>query len=101
MAIRTAIVNVRIEPAVKKEAAEIFTESGMSFSDAINAFCKETIRRQAIPFRFTARKKNPVDVSHMTKEELLADLEEAAKGPSRPFSEAMAEFEKAHGINEV
>lgn len=98
MAIRTANVNVRIEPSIKQQAAEIFTESGMSFSDAINAFCRETIRRQAIPFRFTARKKNPVDVSYMTKEELLASLEEAAKGPSRPAKEFFEEFAREHNL---
>ena len=98
MATRTANINIRIEPTVKQQAAEVFTESGLSFSDAINAFCKETIRRQSIPFRFTAKKRNPVDISHMTKEEFMTTLREAEKGPSRPFEEARADFEREHGF---
>lgn len=98
MATRTANVNIRIEPAIKQQAADVFSECGLSFSDAINAFCRETIRRQSIPFRFTAKKRNPVDISNMTKEEFLTSLKEAEKGASRPAEEFFEEFARERDL---
>ena len=94
MAIRTAVVNVRMEPSVKKDAALVFEEAGLSFSDAVNAFCKETIRRQSIPFRFTARKTNPVDVSRKSSEELWKDINHAAKQPTMSYDSFRKKIER-------
>lgn len=96
MAIRTAVINVRMEPSVKKQAATVFSEAGLSFSDAVNAFCKETIRRQSIPFRFTARKTNPVDISKKTKEELWSEIHRAEKQLPQSFDKSVTQFKKEH-----
>lgn len=95
MALRTANVNIRIEPAVKMQAAEIFTGSGLSFSDAVNAFCKETIKRNAIPFRFSARKEHPLDMSKMTDEEVAKKFERGAHSSAFPAKAAFAEIQEA------
>lgn len=101
MAIKTAVINVRMEPSVKKEAASVFSEAGLSFSDAVNAFCRETIRRQSIPFRFTARKNSPVDVSKKSSAELWTDIKHAEKQNSEPFDTARQKFEQEHSyLNE-
>ena len=47
---RTATINVRIEPEVKKEAEEIFAQWGLSLSDAISLYLRKTIMTQGIPF---------------------------------------------------
>lgn len=98
---KTAVVNIRMEPTLKQEAAEIFSESGLSFSDAITAFCRETVNRQVIPIHFTARRNNPADVSSLTKKELWAKIKESEKEEFEPFEIAMTNFEKEHGLNEA
>ena len=96
MALKTAVINVRMEPTVKEQAGLVFSEAGLSFSDAVNAFCKEAIRRQSIPFRFTARKANPVDVSRKTKEELWNEIKNAEKGKFVPYDASRRKFEEEH-----
>lgn len=99
MATRTAVVNVRMEPLLKQQASDVFSESGLSFSDAVNAFCKEAVRRGTIPFRFTARKRDPLDVSEWSREELLAALQKAERSKSVPYETAKVQFEQEMGIS--
>lgn len=47
---KTANINIRIEPEVKKEAEELFGSFGISVTDAINIFLRQSIMRQGFPF---------------------------------------------------
>lgn len=44
-------VQVRLEPGVKKQAAELFSRLGLSTSDAIRMFINQAIEEQGLPFR--------------------------------------------------
>ena len=94
MAIKTATINVRMEPTLKEQATDVFTESGLSFSDAVNAFCKEAVRRGTIPFRFTARKDHPLDMSKMTDREFATKIKKGINSPARPASTVFKEMEE-------
>lgn len=48
--LRTASINVRVEPQAKKEAEEVLYGIGLSMADAINIFCKQIAIKRAIPF---------------------------------------------------
>lgn len=50
MAAKTAKVNVRIEPKLKKEADRILDALGLSTADAIRVFLKQIVYRRKIPF---------------------------------------------------
>ena len=41
---------IRIDPQLKNEACDIYKELGISFSAAVSAFLKATIRAQGLPF---------------------------------------------------
>ncbi len=41
---------IRIEPELKKEAAAVLDELGLSMSTAVNAFLKALVREQGMPF---------------------------------------------------
>lgn len=43
--------NIKIDPALKQEAQELFESLGLSLSSAINMFLRQSVREQAIPFR--------------------------------------------------
>lgn len=51
---------IRIEPEVKREAAAILDELGLSMSTAVNAFLKALIREGGMPFEMKVSAKRPL-----------------------------------------
>ena len=51
----TVNVTVRIERQTRDDAAKLFSELGISTTQAINMFLKQAVREQRIPFEATAR----------------------------------------------
>ena len=47
---KTASINVRIEPALKERAEQIFAALGVSTSDAIGMFLRQVVLRRGMPF---------------------------------------------------
>lgn len=71
--------NIKIDPALKQQAQELFESFGLSLSSAINMFLRQSVREQAIPFRVG----NPIPNS-----ETIRAIESARNGIglSRGFS---------------
>ena len=51
----TVNVTVRMERRTRDDAAKLFSELGISTTQAINMFLKQAVREQRIPFEVTAR----------------------------------------------
>ena len=51
----TVNVTVRMERRTRDDAAKLFSELGVSTTQAINMFLKQAVREQKIPFEVTAR----------------------------------------------
>lgn len=51
----TANVTVRMERQTRDDAAKLFSELGISTTQAINMFLKQSVREQRIPFEVSAR----------------------------------------------
>lgn len=51
----TVNVTVRMERQTRDDAAKLFSELGISTTQAINMFLKQAVREQRIPFEVTAR----------------------------------------------
>ena len=51
----TVNVTVRMERKTRDDAAKLFSELGISTTQAINMFLKQAVREQGIPFEVTAR----------------------------------------------
>lgn len=51
----TVNVTVRMERRTRDDAARLFSELGVSTTQAINMFLKQAVREQGIPFEVTAR----------------------------------------------
>jgi len=47
---KTASLNMRIDPNVKKAAAELFSRFGITVSDAVNIFLHKAIMTGGMPF---------------------------------------------------
>lgn len=51
----TVNVTVRMERQARDDAAKLFSELGISTTQAISMFLKQAVREQRIPFEVTAR----------------------------------------------
>jgi DNA-damage-inducible protein J len=67
-------INVRIEPALKERAEQIFAALGVSTSDAIGMFLRQVVLRRGMPF----------DLS-IPNAETIAALEELDRGGGEVF----------------
>lgn len=56
----TSLLQVRVEEALKEEAAQIFDRLGIDTSTAVRMFLKRTVMENGIPFRMTLP-KTPYD----------------------------------------
>jgi DNA-damage-inducible protein J len=55
----TATVTIRMDAQVKHQAEELFERLGLNMTTAINAFARQAIRKQAIPFELSAQELPP------------------------------------------
>ena len=55
---KTANINIRIEPEVKKESEELFGSFGISVTDAINIFLHTSLMQGGFPFVIKQPKYN-------------------------------------------
>ena len=75
---KTATIHVRIDEQVKKEALEIFDVLGISASDAVTMFFRQTALKKGIPFELTATSKprnNFEKVNKLKQEDLKRILD--------------------------
>ena len=82
---RTATVRVRMEPRLKREAEEILRDCGLTPSEAIERFYRQTILERGLPFparapnestrRVLRQSEAGSEVEHFDSEDaLLRDL---------------------------
>ena len=91
-------VNIRMDKEIKEQADVLFCNLGFNLTTAVNAFVRQAIRDQAIPFQISARTAeekydeyfNPRNMQILMAS--IADLK-AGKGVVRTMAEleAMAE----------
>ena len=91
MAVRSANVNVRVEPDIKKQAEDILDKLGISVSAFINMTYRQVIMKRGIPF--SVELPSGIEtLDTMTDAEfdemMQTGLEQAKKGESVPYEEA-------------
>lgn len=47
---KTDFINSRVEPELKKDAERIFLQLGLSMSDAVTLFLRQSVMHQGLPF---------------------------------------------------
>lgn len=68
---RSAIMNLRIEPEIKAEAEELFASFGLTVTDAVNVFLRQSIMRGGFPFEVVRYKPNAVTQAAIEEAEIL------------------------------
>ena len=91
MATRSANVNVRVEPDVKKQAEDILEKLGVSTSAFINMTYRQVIMKRGIPFsvELPSEIKTLDTMTDAEFDEMMqTGLKQAKKGESVPYKEA-------------
>jgi len=47
---KTAYINTRVEPELKKNAESLFSQLGLSMSDAVSLFLNQAVLNKGLPF---------------------------------------------------
>lgn len=95
MATRSANVNVRVEPDIKKQAEDILDKLGISVSAFINMTYRQVIMKRGVPFSVEL----PTDIKTLdtlTNDEfdevMQKGLTQAKSGDSVPYEQAFDEL---------
>ena len=78
----TVNVTVRMERQTRHDSARLFSELGISTTQAINMFLKQAVREQGIPFEVTARPTIEYGSENMEKQSPCP----SRRPPQRPYS---------------
>jgi len=93
---------IRVEPDVKENAETILTQLGIPMSNAVGMFLKQVILRRGMPFDVTLPAAQPLDISLLTEDEFLAELEKGyadiEKGNVLPAKESFTSLRGELGI---
>jgi len=57
---RSAVMNLRIEPEIKADAEELFNSFGLTVTDAVNVFLRQSLMRGGFPFEIVRYKPNAI-----------------------------------------
>ena len=80
---KTANLNVRIDPDVKKQAEELFADLGITISDAVNMFIHQALIYGGLPFDV---KLPDYNVNHqITLEHFIQEKEQSTGQDTEQF----------------
>jgi DNA-damage-inducible protein J len=68
---RSAVLNLRIEPEIKADAEKLFGSFGLTVTDAVNVFLRQSLIRGGFPFEIVRNKPNAVTQAAIAEAELL------------------------------
>lgn len=86
----TALVQARIEPAIKEKAESYFQAFGMDTATAIRIFFAKVVETGSIPFTIGIE---PEDMDDLRLAEIAYREYESSGKKSRPFSELVKELD--------
>ena len=82
---KTAMIRARVEPELKQQAEKVFSELGLSATEAIRLFYRQTALRNGLPFELRIPNEETLEAVRQTRsgtgvstyssvEEMRADL---------------------------
>jgi DNA-damage-inducible protein J len=83
---RTAVLNLRIEPEVKAGAEELFGSFGLTVTDAVNVFLRQSLIRGGFPFEIVRHQPNAITQA------AIAEAEQLLKNPNTKSFTSMEEL---------
>ena len=65
---KTAMVRARVEPELKRRAEELFSELGLSTTEAITLFYKQVAMHQGLPFSIRIPNAETIEAMRQAQE---------------------------------
>jgi addiction module antitoxin, RelB/DinJ family len=87
---KSANLHIRIDPDTKENAEMLFKNFGITVSDAVNIFLRQSLMVGGLPFDMRLTRYNTETESAMQEATLIAD----GKMPAKSYSSARALFEE-------
>jgi len=87
----TVNVNIRMDAELKKQAEELFEELGLNMTTAFNAFVRQSLREQRIPFMLSKNVNSLNEETMQAIEEVERLKKDANKKVYSSFSELLEE----------
>lgn len=75
---KTSNLNIRIDPDIKEQAEQLFSQFGITITDAINMFLYQSLNYGGIPFELKTDKPNAVTLSAMKEAD---EITKSGQGP--------------------
>lgn len=93
MATRTADIHIRIEPALKMQAEQVFSRDGYSMTDAFVNFCRQSVYRDRT-IAAPRRKRGLVNADKLSARELDDMVDTAVASIDANGTTPVGEFRK-------
>lgn len=88
---KSSNLNIRIDPNIKEQAEQLFSQFGITITDAVNMFIYQSLNYGGIPFELKTYKPNAATLA------AIEEAEELSKNPNAKtysnFSELLLEVE--------
>jgi DNA-damage-inducible protein J len=87
---KTASLNIRIDPETKSGAEELFGSFGITVTDAVNMFLRQSLMEGGLPFRLKQPRYNAETEAAMREcEEMLASGNYTSYGSAKEMHDAI------------
>lgn len=70
---KTATFQMRINPDIKQQVEEIYTQQGLSFTDAVNIFIQQSLNMGGLPFLASSENEEYMKAKAMRR--LMAEVQ--------------------------
>jgi len=87
---KSANLNIRIDPVTKENAETLFKSFGITVSDAVNIFLRQSLMVGGLPFEMKLFRYNAETEAALREAALIA----SGKRPAKGYSSAGALFEE-------
>ena len=92
---KTANLNIPIDPATKDAVEKLFSNYGITVTDAVNIFLHQSLLTGGFPFSAKLPNPNTITLAAMKEIERMIDHETSTS------SQSVAEFFKDMGLNDA
>jgi DNA-damage-inducible protein J len=102
--LKTAHLNIRIDPQTKKGADQLFSSFGITISDAVNIFLRQSLLIGGLPFEMKQPRYNAKTEAAMQEARDIVSGKKASKSYSSAdelFAELDAESEAESRLKET
>lgn len=69
---KSSNLNIRIDPDIKEQAEHLFSQFGITITDAINMFIHQSLNYGGIPFELKIDRPNVITLAAMKEADKLA-----------------------------